>query len=327
MGPGTLENLLKDIPFAIQEDILVGMETRDDAAVYRINTDTALVQTIDFFTPMVDDPYLFGQIAATNAINDIYAMGGRPLLALNIVCYPVCEDLNLLGRILQGGLDKIMEAGAFLLGGHSVDDNEPKYGLAVTGLVHPDRVLTNAGAKPGDRIYITKPIGNGIIATAIKAEMASEAAYDEAVHWMTMLNRESSEAALQVGVHAMTDVTGFGLLGHLYEMARASEVTVQLYTARVPLIKGAWEGASMGLIPAGAYGNRAYLEEKIALHPGVDPTWQDLFYTPETAGGLLIAVGAEEAPLLEAAMKRRQIICAPIGEVMAAQPHSIKIRP
>lgn len=322
-----MENLLKDIPFAIQKDILVGLETRDDAAVYRINTDTALVQTVDFFTPMVDDPYLFGQIAATNAINDIYAMGGRPLLALNIVCYPICEDLNMLGCILQGGLDKIIEAGAFLLGGHSVDDNEPKYGLAVTGLVHPDRFLTNAGAKPGDRIYVTKPIGNGIIATAIKAELASQAAYDDAVHWMTMLNRESSEVALQIGVHAMTDVTGFGLVGHLYEMARASEVTVQLSAAQVPLINGAWEGASMGLIPAGTYSNRAYLEDKIAVKPGVDPIWQDLFYTPETAGGLLIAVGVEEAPLLEAAMKSRQIICAPIGKVMAAQPHSIEIRP
>lgn len=306
---------------------MVGLETRDDAAVYRISADSALVQTVDFFTPMVDDPYLFGQIAAANAINDIYAMGGRPLLALNIVCYPVCEDLNILGRILQGGVEKIMEAGAFLLGGHSVDDNEPKYGLAVTGLVHPDRILTNAGAKPGDRIYITKPIGNGIVNTAIKAEMAEQAAYEEAVRWMTMLNRESSEAAQEIGVHAMTDVTGFGLLGHLFEMAQASGVTVKLNAARVPLINGAREGALMGLIPAGTYSNRAYLEEKVAVRREVEQTLQDLFYTPETAGGLIIAVGAAKAPLLEKAMHGRQAVCTLIGEVVAAQPHSIEIQP
>lgn len=326
MGPGILESLLKDIPLPIQEDVLVGLETRDDAAVYRINTDTALVQTVDFFTPMVDDPYLFGQIAATNAINDIYAMGGRPLVALNIVCYPVCEDLNTLGRILQGGFEKIMEAGAFLLGGHSVDDNEPKYGLAVTGLIHPDKVLTNAGAKPGDHIYITKPIGNGIVNTAIKAEMASKAAYDEAVRWMTTLNRQSSEIALAVGINALTDITGFGLLGHVYEMAMASGVTVRIKADRVPLINGAWESAEMGLIPAGTYTNRAYLEGNIMVGPGVDETLQDLFYTPETAGGLLIAVGPEKARYLEAAMKKWQIACALVGEATVAQPHRIEIR-
>lgn len=319
-----MENLLKEIPLPVQENILVGLETRDDAAVYRLNGETALVQTVDFFTPMVDDPYLFGQIAATNALNDIYAMGGRPLLALNIVCYPTCEDLKVLGQILQGGLDKVNEAGAYLLGGHSVDDMEPKYGLAVTGLVHPERVFTNSGAKPGDRIYLTKPIGNGIVATAIKADMASSQAYQEAVRWMTTLNRESCEIAAQVGVNAATDVTGFGLLGHLSEMAQASGVTVQLHCERVPLISGAWEGASMGLIPAGSYNNRGYLEDKIAVAQGIDPIWLDLLYTPETAGGLLLAVHPGKAEALEQLMQSQ--VCIQIGEAVEARPYNIEVQ-
>lgn len=320
-----MEKLLQDIPVMVQENILVGMETRDDAAVYRLDRDKALVQTVDFFTPMVDDAYLFGQIAATNALNDIYAMGGQPLLALNIVCYPACEDLHTLGQILEGGLDKVKEAGAFLLGGHSVDDNEPKYGLAVTGLVNPERLLTNAGARPGDRIYLTKPIGNGIIATAIKAEMVSPQAYDEAIYWMTMLNKESSEIAAEIGVNAATDVTGFGLLGHLAEMAQASQVTVQLHAGAVPLISGAWDGASMGLIPGGTYNNRTYLEERISVDPGLNPIWLDLLYTPETAGGLLLAVSAGQAPILEEAMQKRQIFCAFIGKAVEACSYSIEV--
>lgn len=304
---------------------MVGMETRDDAAVYRLDGETALVQTVDFFTPMVDDPYMFGQIAATNALNDIYAMGGRPLLALNIVCFPVCEDLQLLGQILQGGLDKVNEAGAFLLGGHSVDDNEPKYGLAVTGLVHPQRVFSNAGVKPGDKIYITKPIGNGIIATAIKADMASPQAYEDAVRWMTTLNRESCEIAAQVGISAATDVTGFGLLGHLSEMAQASRVTVQLQCKQIPLISGAWEGASMGLIPAGTYNNRSYLEDKITVAPGIDPIWLDLLYTPETAGGLLLAVDPGKTEALEALMHKQQQNYVQVGEAVEARAYAIDI--
>lgn len=320
-----MENLLKNFPAAIQKNILVGMETRDDAAVYRLDRETALVQTVDFFTPMVDDPYLFGQIAATNALNDIYAMGGQPLVALNIVCYPACEDIQILGEILRGGLDKVNEAGAYLLGGHSVDDNEPKYGLAVTGLVHPERVLTNAGAKPGDRIYMTKPIGSGIIATAIKAEMASPSACQEAVRWMTTLNRESCEIAARVGVNAATDVTGFGLLGHLSEMAQASGVTVQLKAESVPLISGAWDNAAMGLIPAGTYNNRAYLEARIKVTPGLSPIWLDLLYTPETAGGLLLAVEPDKGLALEELMQQRQQVCVPVGEVVEARSYNIEV--
>ncbi len=320
-----MENLLKGIPLPVQQNILVGMETRDDAAVYRLDGATALVQTVDFFTPMVDDPYLFGQIAATNALNDIYAMGAQPLLALNIVCYPICEDLQVLGQILQGGLDKVTEAGAYLLGGHSVDDNEPKYGMAVTGLVHPERVLTNAGAKPGDIIYITKPIGNGIIATAIKADMATAEAYEEAVRLMSTLNRESSEIASRLGVNAATDVTGFGLLGHLAELAQASGVTVQLRAGAVPLINGAWDSAAMGLVPAGTYNNRSYLEEKIKVNAGLNPTWLDLLYTPETAGGLLLAVDPDKGRALEQMMLKQQLMCVPIGEAVEARPYTIEI--
>ncbi len=325
MGPGTLEKLLQTMPITRQDDILVGIETRDDAAVYRLDENLALVQTVDFFTPMVDNPYLFGQIAATNALNDIYAMGAKPLLALNIVCYPACEDLEVLGQILQGGLDKVNEAGAYLLGGHSVDDNEPKYGLAVTGMVDPRRILTNAGARPGDRIYITKPIGNGVIATAIKAEMVSQAAYEEAVHWMAMLNKESSEIAVEAGVNAATDVTGFGLLGHLTEMAQASQVTMQLYAESVPLLNGAWDGATIGLLPGGMYNNRTYLEGKIRVAPGVNPTWVDLLYTPETAGGMLLAVSPEQAPVLEKAMQERRQSCVLIGEAVEARDYCIEV--
>jgi len=280
-----------------------------------LNEDLALIQTLDFFTPMVDDPYVFGQIAATNAINDIYAMGGRPLLAMNVVCFPQCEDMQILRGILEGGLSKVKEAGAFLVGGHTVDDNEPKYGLAVAGLVHPGQIIGNAGACPGDRLFLTKPLGNGIIATAIKAEMASEEAHEEAVRWMSMLNRNACEAMQEVGVNAATDITGFGLIGHLFEMASGSDVEVELYAGRVEFMTGTLEYANMGLIPGGAYTNREYLADKVEIAGEVDPVIMDLLFSPETAGGLLIAVSEEKAPALQAAMGKRNCTCFNIGRV------------
>ncbi len=296
--------------------LLVGMELRDDAGVYQINDEQALIQTVDFFTPMVDDPYTFGQIAAVNALNDVYAMGGKPLLAMNLVMFPQCGDMEVLHQILQGGLSKIEEAGALLVGGHSVDDNEPKYGLSVTGIIHPEKLLTNAGAKPGDSLYLTKPLGNGIIATAIKAEMISPENEAEAVKWMTTLNRDACEAAQAAGVHALTDVTGFGLIGHLNEMAAAADVTMEIYAEQIPFMSGVLDAANMGLVPAGAYTNRDYLGDKTQRMEPFDGTIYDLLFSPETAGGLIISIPEENREKLLREMDIRGCCCFHIGTVL-----------
>ncbi len=317
---------MRDFKPPTHPDLLVGIDTRDDAGVFRLNSEQAIIQTLDFFTPMVDDPYLFGQIAAVNALNDVYAMGGTPLLAMNIVCFPACEDLKVLQSILAGGLSKVVEAGALLVGGHTIDDLEPKYGLAVTGLVHPDRVLDNAGARPGDLLYLSKPVGNGILATAIKAEMISEASYQEASKWMSSLNQVAAQGLKKVEVHALTDVTGFGLVGHLYEMAAASQVTVELYADRVPLMEGAMEYAQMGLIPGGAYKNRSYLQDKYHSTEDVDLAILDILFSPETAGGLLIAVGADQADKLGQAMEELRCNYFLVGKVLSPGFQDIRIR-
>ncbi len=305
--------------------MLVGIHTRDDAGVYKLREDLALIQTLDFFTPMVDDPYIFGQIAATNAINDIYAMGGKPLLAMNVVCFPQCEDMSILGKILQGGLSKIKEAGALLVGGHTVDDNEPKYGLAVSGLVHPEQIISNSGACPGDSLYLSKPLGNGIIATAIKAEMASPGHMEEAIKWMTMLNKAGAEAMQNCGIKSATDVTGFGLLGHLYEMASASDVQVEIYADEVPFIPGAIEYGRMGLIPAGAYTNRDYLDNKVVYGAEIESTRRDLLFCPETAGGLLMAVPQDQEEEFLNSMASRNCEAYRIGRVIADKFAPIQI--
>lgn len=305
--------------------MLVGLHTRDDAGVYKLSDEQALIQTLDFFTPMVDDPYIFGQIAATNAINDVYAMGGRPLLTMNVVCYPQCEDMAVLGKILEGGLSKIKEAGALLVGGHTVDDNEPKYGLAVTGLIHPQQIISNSAARPGDLLYLSKPIGNGVITTAIKAEMAEAGDVEEAVGWMTTLNKAASEAMQQCGIKAATDITGFGLLGHLYEMAVASDVAVEVYAQMVPLISGALGYAGMGLIPAGAYNNRDYLQGKISYHDEIDPDRRELLFCPETAGGLLMAVPAGQEQDFLRRMGESRVRVNLVGRVLAERFAPISI--
>ncbi len=321
-----MEEILKDFQFPTHPDLLVGTDTRDDAGVYRLNQDMALIQTLDFFTPMVDDPFLFGQIAAVNALNDVYAMGGTPLLTMNIVAFPQCEDMQILKQILAGGLSKIEEAGALLVGGHTVDDMEPKYGLAVTGLVHPQKIIANKGARPGDLIYLSKPLGNGIIATAIKAEMASSEAYTEATTWMATLNRTAAQIMSEVGVHAATDVTGFGLLGHLYEMASASGVSVQVCSREIEFMADVLEYASMGLIPGGAYTNRDYLGDKIQFDQGLDPVIRDLLCSPETAGGLLVAVDATRAGQLKNAWKENGIPAIMIGQVTEPGESVIEVR-
>ncbi len=248
-----------------------------------------MIQTVDFFTPVVDDPYTFGQIAAANALSDVYAMGGEPKIALNIVGFPNCLDPSVLGEILAGGADKVKEAGAVLVGGHSIQDDEPKYGLCVSGFVHPDKIYKNFGCKPGDMLILTKQIGSGIINTAVKAEMASDAAVKEVVTVMTSLNRKAKEVLDGFPVHACTDVTGFGLLGHCIEMAEASQVTFSLNVRDVAYFDDAVSYARMGLVPAGAYRNRGYAEGKVD-DGGVEEHFTDLLYDPQTSGGLLFSI-------------------------------------
>lgn len=300
--------------------LLVGHETSDDAAVYRLRPDLALIQTVDFFTPVVDDPFLYGQIAAANALSDIYAMGGSPLLALNIVCFPSCLDPGILRDILCGGAQKVKEAGGLLAGGHSIDDNEPKYGLAVTGTVKPEEVWSNATAVPGDVLVLTKPIGTGLFLTANKVDLAPDDEFAVVCTSMAELNAAAAKAAREVGASACTDITGFGLMGHVYELALASQVLVQIYLDAVPLFAGAVDLARQGLVPAATYRNRDSLETKVSLPPGLPASMSDLLFDPQTSGGLLLSVPASQSTSLLAALRQRGIQAAAIGEVKAVQP-------
>ena len=290
MGPGDLSRVLAPLPVEDDPRILVGRESFDDAGVFRIADDLALVQTVDFFAPIVDDPYAFGQIAAANALSDVYAMGGTPLTALNIVGFPVGRlPAEVLTEILRGGLDKVHEAGALLVGGHSVVDDEVKYGLAVTGTVHPDRLLTNAAARPGDRLVLTKPLGTGVLATALKRGWLGEAEIAGLVSAMSALNREASTAALAAGARCATDVTGFGLLGHASHVARASGVTLELEVGVLPWLPGARELWSRGARPSGAERNLAFVEPLVAWGTAGEVE-RGLLVDPQTSGGLLVAV-------------------------------------
>ncbi len=271
----------------------MGIETSDDAAIYKITDDIAMIQTVDFFTPIVDDPYMFGQIAAANSLSDVWAMGGEPTLALNIVGFPNCLDPAILGEILAGGADKVKEAGAVLVGGHSVQDDEPKYGLCVSGFVHPDKIFKNYGCRPGDALILTKQIGSGIINTAIKADMASETSLKEAQMVMSSLNKKAKQVAEKFHVTACTDITGFGLLGHSVEMAEASGVTFEIVADSVEYMADAMEFAKMGLVPAGTYKNRGYSIDKVEAG-GVSSVYLDLLYDPQTSGGLLLSVAPED---------------------------------
>lgn len=316
MDPHTLSQVLRHLPIANDPQLLVGLDTSDDAAVYRLNHDQALILTVDFFTPMVDEPYLFGQIAAANALSDVYAMGGKPFLALNIVCFPDCLSPSILGEILRGGSDKVTEAGCILAGGHTVRDDEPKYGLTVAGLAHPDQIVTNAGAKPGDILVLTKPLGSGIINTAIKADLISQQTIQVVINCMSALNREASDAMLRHSAGACTDITGFGLLGHGAEMAAASKVSLLIDFSAVPLLPETMDMARMGLIPAGAYDNKNHLEGKIKFKPKLKPEAQLILCDPQTSGGLLIAVPATNANALLADLNQRGIPATAIGEVI-----------
>jgi selenide,water dikinase len=307
---------LRQLPKITDENLLVGLDTSDDAAVYKINDDIALIQTLDFFTPIVDDPYMFGQIAAANSLSDVYAMGGEPKLAMNIVCFPNCLSTDVLVEILKGGHDKVAEAGALLIGGHTVEDDEPKYGLSVAGFVNPNRVLTNSNAKVGDVLVLTKPIGVGIINTAIKAGLADKEVYDKAVHTMATLNKYAKEALDKVEVNSVTDITGFGLLGHSLEMAEGSSVTIVIDHKSVPIIDGALEFAQMGLVPAGAYSNRKHIGDKVRFVGNISEDVQDVLFDPQTSGGLLISVPRDSVDLLLENLKNTPNEFAVIGEVV-----------
>lgn len=301
--------------------LLVGLDTADDAGVYLLSDDIALIQTVDFFTPIVDDPYLFGQIAAANALSDIYAMGGQPLTAMNIITYPAKDgDLETLARILAGGANKIQEAGALIVGGHSVEDKEPKYGLAVTGTAHPDRIYRNSTARPGNRLVLTKLLGTGVVATAVMADLVSPELAEQTGAQMATLNKAAAQVMQEVGAEACTDVTGFGLLGHAFEMARGSRVGMVFEAGRLPLLPGVPELAAMGLIPAGAHSNRAYLGAAVSFDEAVPLALQDLMFDPQTSGGLLIAVDDRKAPALLQKLKECGIPSADIGRVAAARP-------
>ena len=304
---------------------MVGLDRADDAGVYRISKDLALIQTVDFFTPIVDDPYWFGQIAAANALSDVYAMGGAPKTAMNLVAFPLKQmDLSVLRQIIQGGVDKLAEADVVLIGGHSIEDKELKYGLSVNGWVHPTRVLTKKNLKTGDRLVLTKPLGTGIVNTAVKAGMAPPELVESVTHLMAELNRKAAEIMSRFEVHACTDVTGFGLLGHLAEMVSGSGLGVRLISDRVPVIPDALGFAAMGLIPAGAYKNREFREPMIAIAETVERTRQDILFDPQTSGGLLISIREDQSDALVEALRNAGIDqAAHIGEVLKGPEEKI----
>ena len=299
-------------------NVLVGFDTADDAGVYQITPELALVQTVDFFTPIVDDPYVFGQITATNALSDVYAMGGRPMSALTLVCFPETGDVTILEQMLAGGLSKMVEAGCTVIGGHSIKDDEIKLGYAVTGTVHPGHVLANSGAKPGDRLILTKAIGTGVISTAIKRRKAEFAWIRGAVHAMTTLNKAAAEVVTSgnLAVHAMTDVTGFGLIGHLREVARGSGVSMRLFASKVPLLEGALECVQHGYVPGGLKSNRGFAEGCVEYADDVPEDLRTLLYDPQTAGGLLISVAEGDAERMSEALREAAVAAASVGYVV-----------
>lgn len=350
LSPAVLDAVLSKLPKQSDPNVLVGFDHADDAGVYQIGPGTALVQTVDFFTPMVDDPYTFGQIAATNALSDIYAMGGRPITALAHVCFPAKGDNAVLEEILAGGLSKMMEAGCTVIGGHSVRDEETKFGYSVTGLIDPSRILANAGAQPGDRLLFTKSLGTGVISTAIKKGAAKQEWIDGAVRSMTTLNKTAAEVVVghqkrsssllpdhasalpqsstaNGGVHSMTDVTGFGLVAHAREMALASQVSLRISVGKLPLLEGALECVRAGHIPGGLTANREFAECVVGYDEGVTEEMKAVLFDPQTAGGLLISVAAHEAVELSAALENAGVPAVEIGEVVAQTRPLIKIEP
>ena len=329
LSPAALDKVLGKLPRQHDPNVLVGFDHADDAGVYKITPDLAMVQTVDFFTPVVDDPYVFGQIAATNALSDIYAMGGKPVSSLALVCFPEKADLDILERILAGGLSKMVEAGCIVIGGHSIRDEETKFGYAVTGLVHPEKVLANAGAESGDALIFTKALGTGVISTAIKRGKAEPAWIDAAVQSMTTLNKRAAEVIQQgeFGVHSLTDVTGFGLIGHAREMALASDVSFRLSARNIPLLAGALECVRAGYIPGGLNNNRDFAECIVGYDDGVPEDLRTILFDPQTAGGLLISAASENSAQLVHSLRSAGVSAVQIGEVHPKTKPLITIAP
>ncbi|NNE99634.1 MAG: selenide, water dikinase SelD [Pyrinomonadaceae bacterium] len=321
LAPSDLAQVLSKLPKQENENIIVGYEHSDDAGVFRLNEDVALVQTLDFFTPIADEPELYGRIAAINSLNDVYAMGGKPLTALSIVCYPQKGDWDVLGEILHGGHQAMSEEGVAILGGHSVDDQEMKFGYSVTGTVDPKQVISNMGAKSGDVLVLTKPIGTGVISTAIKFEKASEESKEAALAAMTTSAKTASEIMQRVGANSCTDVTGFGLMGHAFEMAKASKVTLQISSDKVPLLPDVLELIGQKMLTRGDRNNREYVGDTVFIDPNVSAATQSALFDPQTAGGLLISLGAEEAEILTGEIESAKII----GEVIEYRDQLIEV--
>lgn len=319
---------MSQLPSITDPNVLIGTKTADDAAVYRVNDELAIVQTVDYFTPVVDDPYLFGQITAANSLSDIYAMGATPLFALNIAGFPSDTlPLDVLARILQGGADKAAEAGISIIGGHTIKDAEPKYGMAVTAVIHPDKVISNSGAKPGDRLILTKPLGIGIITTAMKSGKVSDKTVAEVVAVMACLNKSAAEAMVAIGAHACTDVTGFGFLGHLSEMVRGSGVGAVISLSRVPVLEEAWSLVREGIAPGGSRRNLEFLRDRLTVETGVSEEELLVLADAQTSGGLLIALPADDVGRLKAELAGRGVtVVAEVGEIVADPDSRITLR-
>ena len=317
MAPGALAQVLRDLPKTKDENLLIGFDTSDDACVYRIAPGLGLIETVDFFPPMVDDPRLFGRIAAANALSDVYAMGGRPVLAMNLLCLPNCLPLEVGREILAGGAEACAAAGCAVAGGHTIEDDVPKYGLSVTGTVALDGLLANAGARPGDSLVLTKAVGTGIIATAVKGGLMAEDDAAARAAWgsMAALNEAPIRLACGLDLHGCTDVTGFGLAGHACEMAEASEVAIELDTACVPVLAGALDLAAMGIVPGGAYRNRDFFEGRVAVGEGVARELADALFDPQTSGGLLVSAAPDDARELRARLAAEGRLAALVGHV------------
>lgn len=326
IGPAVLDSVLKNLPKFEDSNLLVGFDKKDDACVYKISDDKVVIQTVDFFPPMVDDPYTFGQVAATNALSDIYAMGGDPSIAMNLLCFPSCLDASIMHDILQGGYSKIQEAGAIVAGGHTIADPTPKYGLCVSGFAHPSEILTNSNAKNGDVLVLTKPIGIGILNTANKAELLTAEKIKEVTNIMTSLNKYAKETFKGLHVNACTDITGFSLIGHGYEMASGSNKTIELFSNDIPIISDALEYAKMGIIPEGMYNNLEYLKNFFKLTNGVSQAMQDVLLDPQTSGGLLLSMPEKDAKEYLSRMEFYTSHSRIIGQVTDKQDYSIIVK-
>lgn len=321
-----LAEALSSLPTVLNSDkLVVGLDTSDDCAVYKINDELCLIQSLDFFTPVVDDPFKYGQIGACNSLSDIYAMGADPLLALNIVCFPNCMNLEVLGEILKGGADKVQEAGCILAGGHTVQDDEPKYGLSVTGIGNPNKIWKNSSSQVGDILVTTKPLGVGIINTAAKGKLADKSHVEEAIKYMSTLNKYGKEAADGLEIHAATDVTGFGLCGHSLEMAEGAGLTIELDSAKLPILDGVKGYADLGLIPKGAYDNKRFVGNKVTIKDSVADYIKDVIFDPQTSGGLLFSVPETEVDSLIKNLHDRGQVGEVVGRVKEKAEHYIEV--